>query len=280
MFEWYTHLCDYHNVTPEKALKLGTRADGRKPDLPGSETCKPVSNMTMEDIWSMKERKDIQSIFDFYKDQGAWSTFRQCVRHKDLEQLHLSYFDLLIKNGIIKNNSHVCEYGCGVAPFVTTFLKYAQIKEDIKLNFTLVDVDCDHFNFAKYRLNKIIEQKGVKDFVTLNFETVKPDQLPSFNNKKLDVLFCFEVLEHVPSPVKVIENIRSNMNPGAVYIENFIKHDLEEDEEDTGCDLKSARDERNQYYTILEEYYNLVFPSIEQIKSNPNTTKIWQRNSL
>ena len=39
-FNWYEHICDYHNVTLEKVIELGSRSDGRKPDLPGSKTCK------------------------------------------------------------------------------------------------------------------------------------------------------------------------------------------------------------------------------------------------
>ena len=168
MFEWHKHLCDYYKVTPEQALELGTRSSGRKPSLPGSQTCEPVSGKTFEDIWDQKERKDEQSIFDFYKDQGAWSAFRQCVRHKDLEGLHMSYLR-----------------------FVTTFLKYLdeESSKNLDVEITIVDVDCEHLNFAKYRLNEIKKSKNMTN-LKLNFETVEPKKLPTFNNK-LDALFCF-----------------------------------------------------------------------------------------
>ena len=278
-FTWYEHICNYHNVTPEQALKLGTRKSGRKPDLPGTDSCIAISNMTYEDIWNSSDRKTAESIFDFYRAQGAWSTFRQCVRHKDLEQLHLSYFNFLMQNNILKNGSHICEYGCGVAPFMTTFLKYFKPEHDTKIKLTLADVDCDHFDFAKYRLNKIVENKKLKDNIELSFETITPDILPTFSNQNVDVLFCFEVLEHVVSPINVINNIKNSMNPGCIYIENFIDHKEEEIEED-GPDLPSAKKERKQYYEILNEYYNLTHPSQDESNSNPNVTRIWQRNSL
>ena len=242
MFEWYKHLCDYYDVTPEEALKLGTRSSGRKPSLPGSPTCQPVKDLTFEQIWAQKDRKDVQSIFDFYKDQGAWSAFRQCVRHKDMENLHLSYMKFLIDSSVIRPGAHICEYGAGVAPFVTTFLKYLDDNstKNIDLEITIADVDCEHLNFAKYRLNEIKDSREMKN-LKLNFETVEPEKLPSFENK-LDALFCFEVLEHVPSPLAVIENISNSMNPGGIYIENFIKHD--DDDDDDGPDLSSARYER------------------------------------
>jgi len=278
MFEWHTHLCDYYNVTPKEALALGTRSNGRKPSLPGSPTCKPVSGKTFEDIWDEKERKTTQQVFDFYKDQGAWSAFRQCVRHSTMEKLHIAYFKFLLENNIIKNGSHICEYGAGVAPFVTSFLKYIQGDvSNFEMKITIVDVDCEHLNFAKYRLNCIKKEKGFHK-VDLDFQIVKPDRLPVFD-KKIDALFCFEVLEHVPSPVAVIENIRKSMNPGAIYIENFIKHEVDEDEDD-GPDLISARNERDKYYEVVHEYYNLMHPTPEESKSNPSVTRIWQRNSL
>ena len=278
MFEWHTHLCEYYDVTPEEALKLGTRSNGRKPDLPGSETCVKVNDMTFEDIWESSERNTVAQIFKFYRDQGSWSTFRQCVRHADMENLHVSVFNFLLQNGHLKNNSHICEYGCGVAPFVTSFLKYFRTGEGAKIKFTLTDVDCDHFDFAKFRLNKIIGDLNLKDSYDLNFETIKPKILPCFDNTNIDVLFCFEVLEHVPSPVDVINNIKNNMPPGAIYIENFIKHEL--DDEEDGPDLLSARKERDKYYEIVNENFNLLHPTKEESDSNPNCTRVWQRNSM
>lgn len=275
-FEWHKHLCEYYNVTPETALELGTRAKGRKPNLPGSETCQPVSDMTYEDIWDMNNRKTTEGVFQFYKDQGAWSTFRQCVRHKDLEQLHMAYFELLSKNGILKEGAHICEYGSGVAPFMTTLLKCLQGK-DTKLELSICDVDCEHFNFAKFRINSILKEKGFES-IKVNFLEVKKDSLPDFENK-VDVIFCFEVLEHVPSPVAVIENFIKSTRPGSIYIENFIKHDDLTDDDD-GPDLLSARKERNKYYEVVRDYFNLAHPTEKDIKDNPSCTKIWQRNSL
>lgn len=277
--KWYTHLCEYYDVTPDQALELGTRSSGRKPDLPGSITCKPVSGKTFEDIWEEKDRTDTQSVFDFYKDQGAWSAFRQCVRHKDMENLHLTYIFNIIKLEMLKNKSHICEYGCGVAPFMTTLMKYIDLEnqsnKDVKFKISLVDVDCEHFNFSKYRLQKIKKERQL-DGITLSFNEVKAEKLPNFETK-LDVVFCFEVLEHVPSPVKVIENITMSMNPGGIYIENFIRHENNDDDDD-GPDLLTARNERAAYYNHLNENYNIIQPQIYD-DNNPNITRIWQLKS-
>jgi len=274
--EWYTHLCEYYNVSPEEALRLGTRSSGRKPNLPGSSTCDPVIGMTYEDIWDQKERNTVEEVFQFYKDQGAWSAFRQVVRHKDMVGLHMSYINFLISNGGIRPGSHICEYGAGVAPFVTTILSLLdENSKDVNMKFTVVDVDCEHLNFAKYRLNAIKEERNMKN-IELFFETVEPDKLPSFSSN-LDSIFCFEVLEHVPSPLAVLENFNNNLNSGGFYIENFIKHETEEDDP-PGPDLESAKNERDQYYENLKNNFYLIHPdSVEKIDRFPNETRIWQK---
>ena len=256
-FEWYTHLCEYYNVTPEEALELGSRSAGRKPNLPASKTIHRVFDMTLEDIWALSERKTTEEVFQFYKDQGSWSTFRQCVRHKDMEHLHLSTLKILIENEIISDGAHLCEYGAGVAPFMTTFLKYLNPDSNPKLTITIVDVDCEHFNF----------------------EIVEVDTLPTFNNQKLDALLCFEVLEHVPSPIAVINNIKDAMRPGGGYLENFIKHN-DEDEDEDGPDLLTAREERSGYYEIVGKNFNLIDPSLQESEKNPNCTRFWQKKFL
>ena len=271
--KWHKHLCEYYNVTKEEAIQLGTRSTGRKPNLPGSPTCDPVSEKTFEDIWGEKERKTTKSVFDFYKDQGAWSVFRQCVRHKDLESLHIAYLNFLSQNSVLKTNVHICEYGSGVAPFMTTFLKYLEENTKEKIKITLCDVDSEHFNFSKYRLNNIKEERKL-DGISLFFEEVKPEKLPIFNSN-LDVVFCFEVLEHVPSPLKAIQNITSQLNYGGLYIENFIKHDHDHHDDD-GPDLPSAKNERESYYRYLNEKYTCIVP--EKYSDNePNITRIWQK---
>ena len=51
---YFQHLCDYYNVTIQEAIELSTRKTGRKPNLPGSETCDAVSGMNLEEIWDLE----------------------------------------------------------------------------------------------------------------------------------------------------------------------------------------------------------------------------------
>jgi hypothetical protein len=275
--QWYTDLCEYYGVTPEKALELGSRSEGRKPDLPGSKTCQPVSGMTFEDIWALEKRDSVESVYKFYKDQGAWSSFRQCVRHKDMEKLHMSFFQTLSSANVFTDGYHICEYGAGVAPFTMSLLKYVDDKTAKKLDFkiTIADLDCEHFDFAKYRLNSIKEKREMKN-LELVFKTITPAGPPEFDST-IDAVICFEVLEHVPSPVDVLMNFKNNMKYGSYYFENFIKHDHDE-KQDHSPDLDSARNEREAYYKTLNDHYDLVYPDKETSDKNPNVTRIWIKN--
>ena len=262
---WYQDLCEYYGVTPDKALELGTRSSGRKPDLPGSDTCHAVSNMTLEDIWESKDRKNIQDVFNFYKDQGAWSTFRQCVRHKDLVQLHMN---LVFPH--IDASSHVCEYGSGVAPYMNTLLQC--VNPQAPLDVSIADVDCEHFTFAQWRLNKLKEERGLSG-VNVVSHTIQVDELPRFH-KPLDLVTIFEVLEHTPDPVAVAKNIHDQMNDNAVLIENFIlAPDVLDAPEFDGPDLRSAALLRDDYL----EYVSSNFDLVSDQDGNPNATRVWRK---
>ena len=262
---WINYLCEYYGVSQEEAIILGTRSPGRTPSLPGSDTCNAVSNMTMEDIWELKERKKESDIFDFYKDQGAWSAFRQTIRHIELFSYHESFW-----NSIDVNYAHICEYGCGVAPFVTSLLLNSP--NDIFVDISLTDIaGCEHLHFAEWKLNKIIEERDMKN-VVLDICPVKPNKLPSYESD-LNVVILYEVIEHVPSPVKTMTNLMNQMTEGSVILENFVDHGHSDNNND-GPDLHSAASERDGFYDILKSNFKIVYGDSN---TNTNQTRLWQK---
>ena len=261
---WYDDLCEYYNVDAETALQLGTRSGGRKPSLPGSKTCKPVSNMTFEDIWYSKSRETTEDIFQFQRDLGAWSTFRQCVRHKDFAELHTKILSPFIKEGV-----HICEYGCGTAPFSKTLLNNLMYNTT-SVKISLSDVEgCEHLYFAEWRLKNQIEKNNLN--VELDVCPVTARNLPNYSSK-LDVVITFEVLEHVYNPLKTVQNLFEYMNDNAIFVENFIKHN---DGEHGAGDLESAAEERGDYYQFLSDNFILIGGPPEESESN--ATRIWRK---
>ena len=260
--QWIDYLCQYYDVSHREAVQLGTRRTGRKPNLPASNTCNSVSDLTLEDIWSLKERKNESDIFDFYKDQGAWSAFRQTIRHIELFEYHRQFW-----NSIDVNYSSICEYGCGVAPFLSSLLLTSP--SDIFLDVSLTDVEgCEHLHFAEWKLNKIIEERNLSD-VELDVCPVKPNSLPTYD-KELNVVILYEVIEHVPSPIATLNNLIDHMAENAVLLENFVYHG----DGDDGPDLKSAADERDGFYDILQTQFKIVYGDTDL---SSNQTRLWQK---
>ena len=262
----FKYICEYYGVSPEEALKLGTRSSGRKPNLPGSKTCKPVSDMTFEDIWDLKQRDSLEDIFEFYIDQGAWSTFRQTVRHLELEYLHN-----IIATEICRSGMHIVEYGCGVAPFTTSVLKKARKDDSFKISLTDVE-GCEHLTFGAWKLNRIIEDRSLSN-VSVDVKPVTPSTLPSYEGE-VDVAISFEVFEHVPDPVMAVQNISKQMKSGGYFVENFIKLD-ENHLKKSGPDLDTASTLREEYYHFLDE--NFVLVGGDKPENQPNATRVWEK---
>jgi hypothetical protein len=268
---FFQHLCEYYNVTIEDAIDLSTRKTGRKPSLPGSKTCDPVSGMNLEEIWDSQERDSEESIFKFYKDQGAWSAFRQCMRLSQAVGAYQNYLlnviERLDTQFKIGRTVSICEYGCGTAPF--GFLLLNLLKPDIKINFYISDVDCEHLNFGEWRLNQIKKHRKLEN-VKIIKKLVEPNSLPTYEDK-LDAVFIFEVLEHVPSPIATTLNLINQINSGGFLIENFIKHE----DEKGRCDLPSSQKERSECLEYLDKNLNLFMGETES--KSPNGTRIWMK---
>ena len=183
------HLSEYYGVSLDEALELGTRRDGRKPTLPNSKTCHAVSGMTMEDIWDSRSRKTLGDIFGVYKDQGAWSAFRQCVRTLEAAGQYQLLLMAALKH-LDGDELVMCEYGCGVA--AVSLLLLSATFPDKRISIFLSDVDCEHFTFGVWRLKKIIEDRGLEN-VKIIPKLILPDELPCYEDS-FDTVIIHEVL--------------------------------------------------------------------------------------
>lgn len=222
---WWDDLCEYYNVSKERAIDLSERKTGRRPNLPSSKTCVSVSGKTFEELWNENPRETVQQKMDFYKDIGAWQCFRQCnYRSK------FNYGEVF--SPYLRSNSIVLEYGCGVAPFTNyIFDNYNEIDS---MQFHLVDVVGEHLEFAKWRLSK----KNHGSNITF-YEVTEEHPVPEFK-ATFDVVCIMDVFEHLPNPLQVTENIINNLKCDSILVETWVdksngKHggpDLEEAEKD------------------------------------------------
>ena len=80
---------------------------------------------------------------------------------------------------------------------------------------------------------------------------IRPNQLPRLPG--CEVALLFEVLEHTPSPLAVIQHVGAVVKPGGVLIENFYAH-----AHPTAADLDSAEHERPAVYAWLNRNFRLI----------------------
>ena len=200
---WAADLCRYYKVDPRQALELGTRRRGRRPDLPGSPTCPPVSGKTWEELWAARPRNSEEAVLGFYREIGAWATFRQVVRHRWRSYAFVARH--LPRDGVL------IEWGCGVAP-VSFWLATHPWQVGGEPTFVLVDVDSEHFIFGRWR---VAAADG--EALELVVEPGKP--LPTL--PPCDVAICSEVLEHVPDPVAIIRQEYAAGVPSPVLAKRF-----------------------------------------------------------
>jgi len=236
-FKWCADLCAYYSVTPKEAQKLAIRIPQRRPNLPGSATTHSISGLTLEEIWLMKPRDTINEVHQFYKDMGAWATFRQCYYHRKMNARHF------IKK--LKRGSSICEYGCGVAP-ITNW-----IVENINrgcFDLTIVDVESEHFHFAQWRLNK--KNKIKRNPFNLRVLAVDRDNLPL--TKNYDLILILDVFEHLFNAHDVARHLVEHLNRGGLLYENYIACNP------CAENLKQSQEQRQKVFECIKGSLRLV----------------------
>lgn len=252
---WYRDLCDYYGVTPDRALELGTRAAGRRPDLPGSSTTSPVSNLTFEEIWEKSPRDRPAAVHAFYREIGAWAAFRQVVYHRH------SRFDFL--RGAISPGSRICEYGAGVAPVSRWVVENYR---RVPLEIVITDVRSEHLDFGLWRLRRRIEELASP--IRVERREIFPDGLPLEGS--FDAITILEVFEHLTNPTEVAAHLCDHLPPGGFLFENYVEH-----EHPHAADLAVAQSERPHVFALLRRRCEQVRGADPE--EDGSATRVWQR---
>jgi 2-polyprenyl-3-methyl-5-hydroxy-6-metoxy-1,4-benzoquinol methylase len=143
----------------------------------------------------------------------------------------------------IPRGARVAEYGCGVAPIVTALARHYR-----HMDLELVAADIPHllFHFVRWRFRDT-------PYVTI-MPIVPGDDAPLPG--RFDVIFCLEVLEHVPRPLAVLRHFLDVLTPGGVLVFDFVRS------EGTYLDSATALAERDAALRFVLDHFDQVQGSI------------------
>jgi len=240
--KWYKDLCEYYGVTPRQAKELGTRSESRRPNLPPSSTTPAISGMTMAEIWESKPRNTAEQIYQWQKDLGSWSSFRQCYYHR------YNRFDWLVK--ALPSGTKYCEYACGSAPICNWIVE--NVKDRV-FHLTTVDVDCEHRTFGQWRLRRKIERSGLP--FTFEALIVKPDaSLPL--KGEYDVISIIEALVLIHNPLEVVQHLTEHLCKGGKLWETYTV--MDDFRTRNWASFRMAQEQRPAVFDYIRTNYKLL----------------------
>ncbi len=141
----------------------------------------------------------------------------------------------------ISNGDNILEYGCGIAP-ITKFLLNYSVKRN--LSITIADIRQINSHYARYRLGDAVK-----------FIEIEPYKNPLIDNQ-YNVVFMITVMEHLPDPLKTVENITNSLSKNGIFIFDYILGDGD------GHDTMEAISQRVDVLNYIESRYDVMQGSI------------------
>jgi 2-polyprenyl-3-methyl-5-hydroxy-6-metoxy-1,4-benzoquinol methylase len=150
----------------------------------------------------------------------------------------------------LPTGGRVLEYGCGFAPIVTSMIRSGRNRFD----YTIADIRTLNYAFTKYRLLS----HGV------NCVDVVPFRSNDFK-QTFDTIFLLTVLEHLPNPSEVVEELTSCLKPGGFLIFDYILS------EGKGLDTLSSVEFRLEVLQFLRKHFQPVLGEFSEDTSMGTT---------
>ena len=149
----------------------------------------------------------------------------------------------------------------GVAPITNWIVEHVRRP----LALTITDVPSEHFEFARWRLERKIPQSQAR--FTLTTLAVTGDALPL--TESYDVIVISEVFEHLHNPLAVARHLVEHLKPGGRLWENYLVTTP------SASDLKAAQEQRGAVVAHLRDACRLTAGGDPD--SAPCDTRCWIR---
>ncbi len=164
----------------------------------------------MRKMWNQRAKKDAF----YYIESAFWDGNIEKFFALGEERTQLILDPILNEVNIDPQKSHILEIGCGVGRFSRSLSNRFQ-------QVTAVDVSNEMINQARD-----LHQPTL--YPNLDFQPTDGTSLGCIFSNSIDVVFSYEVFQHMPSPeiiLKNLEEIRRVLRPqGIVYIHLMTNH--------------------------------------------------------
>lgn len=171
--------------------------------IPRSEAAE-ILNKAIElyaDEWRKKDVNTLsdQSLADFY-NTSRYEIFELLSYHarenSEAAGLYVAALQIAKDLGCLQ----ILDYGCRISSGCILFARNG-------LSIALADISTPVLEFSKWRLSR----RGIEaNFVDLKNEDLAAD--------RYDLITCFDVLEHLRDPLKVLQQIRRALKPNGVAV--------------------------------------------------------------
>ncbi len=211
----FKSLCRFFNLTKLEGWREATRSKGA---CPIDTYFRKLTTFTEADTsrgWAVDRYRAFRNWYSRRNADYRWLLMEMAIDEDDV----------------------VIDYGCSISAFA-----YYAMRTKLRINLTLADVPSPHFEFCKY-----FYRGFVREFVEIN-----PGHLPLEN--MYSKILVLDVLEHVPSPLKLSQHLVQHLLPGGRLVETFISVT---EFRTNPSNLESALAERDETLKFLQENLRL-----------------------
>ena len=155
---------------------------------------------TWTSVWNAKEKKITEQIKSAYNETDIWC-YRNVYHNYHTQTKRFEFTASMIRkycNQFKHRAVKLLDYGCGTGCLEKHLLDISN------LHITLADIPSQTFEFAKWRFRN-----------ERQFSFIEIDNQDCLR-EVYDIMICYDVLEHIPEPMPVIQHLTEHLERGGL----------------------------------------------------------------